>query len=100
MICDVGMSDNVHDGVDLIFYFDGRNRVAMPCLLSGVVEGDRGHLVHVVEALDRVPLALVPHLDHAVVRAGHDHGLAAPRGVHRVDVGGVALEALDSAWGR
>ena len=94
------MSDIVYDGIDLTFFSTVITGLQMPCLISGVVEGDRGDLVHVVEALDRVPLALVPHLDHAVVRAGHDHGLAAPRGVHRVDVGGVALEALDSAWGR
>ena len=68
----------------------------MPCLISGVVEGDCGDLVHVVEALDRVPLALVPQLDHAVVGAGHDHGFAASRRVHRVDVGSVTLETLDS----
>ena len=33
-------------------------------LLGSVVEGDRGDLVHVVETLSRVSLALVPHLDH------------------------------------
>ena len=70
--------------------------VPLPYLFGGVVESDRGDLVHVVETLCRVPLALVPHLDHAVVGAGHDHGLAAPRRVHGVDVGGVALEALYS----
>ena len=66
------------------------------CLFGGVIEGDCGDLVHVVETLRRVSLALVPQLYHAVIGAGNDQGLAAPRGVHRVDVGGVALEALDS----